>query len=78
MELNHHTPDTMPGALLTVTLLLLSVSLDVFSAVSGVDKTVLQPLLHLVQMGAALTAVVVGICTVSPKFKHRLQKLFNL
>lgn len=78
MEFNHHhNTDTMPGALLTVTLLVLSFALDIMSSAAGADKLVLF-VMHCLQSAAALTAVTVGVCTISPRFKNFLQKVFNL
>jgi len=78
MQLNHNQPaDNMPGLLLTITMLVLSFALDIMSSAAGADKLV-QLIMHCLQSLAALTAVVVGICTVSPKIKERIQKLFNL
>lgn len=78
MELNHHhQPDTMPGALLTVTLFIFSIALDIMGNAAGADKWVTL-FMHCLQSAAAFTAVVVGVCTVSPRFKNFIQKLFNL
>lgn len=78
MELNHHhTPDTMPGALLTITLLVLSFALDIMGKAAGADQLV-QLIMHLLQSVAAITAVTVGVCTISPRFKNFIQKTFRL
>lgn len=78
MELNHHhNTDTMPGLLLTVTLWLISVALDIIGTAAGID-TLLVPILHSAQLVAAGMAVIVGACTISPKFKTRIQNLFRL
>jgi fatty acid/phospholipid biosynthesis enzyme len=67
----------MPGALLTITLFVISIALDIMSNAAGADQYI-QLIMHCLQSAAAFTAVLVGICTVSPKFKERLKKLFNL
>lgn len=78
MEFNHHhNTDTMPGALLTVTLFVLSFALDIMSSAAGADKLV-QLIMHCLQSAAALTAVLVGVSTISPRFKNFIQKLLNL
>ncbi len=78
MDINHHhQPDTMPGALLTVTLFVVSIALDIMSNAAGADKLV-QLIMHCLQSAAAFTAVLVGVCTISPRFKNYIQKLFKL
>jgi hypothetical protein len=77
MPFSQHHIDDMPGLLLTTTMLFISFGLEIIGTAISADHVV-QLVMHCLQSIAALTAVLVGISTVSPKFKERLQKLFNL
>lgn len=77
MPFSQHHTDTMPGALLTITMLFLSFALEIMGTAVSADHVV-QLVMHCLQSLAAITAVVVGVCTISPRFKTFLQNLFNL
>ncbi len=78
MDFTPHHHDTMPGALLSVTLLLFSVVLEIFSDMAGFDSKIVVPVLHFVQLSAAGMAFFVGACTMSPRLKKFVIHKFKL